>query len=95
MSVARQFGANLARLRKRADQSQEETAVRASVHRTEISNLERGLRLARVDTVVKLAAALEVDPGDFFEGIVWEPGDVRYGRFLPIAPDGKSPAIED
>lgn len=83
MSVAKQFGANLARLRKRADQSQEETAVRASVHRTEISHLERGLRVARVDTVAKLAAALEVNPGDFFEGIVWQPGDVRYGQFKP------------
>ena len=83
MSVARQFGANLARLRKRADLSQEEAAVRASVHRTEIGHLERGLRVARVDTVAKLAAALEVDPGDFFEGIVWQPGDIRYGQFKP------------
>jgi transcriptional regulator with XRE-family HTH domain len=86
VSVAKQFGTNLARLRKRADQSQEETAVRASVHRTEISHLERGLRVARVDTVAKLAAALEVDPGDFFEGIVWQPGDVRYGQFKPDDP---------
>ncbi|HUC07267.1 MAG TPA: helix-turn-helix transcriptional regulator [Solirubrobacterales bacterium] len=86
MSVAKQFGANLARIRKRADQSQEETAVRASVHRTEISHLERGLRVARVDTVAKLAAALEVDPGDFFDGIVWQQGDVRYGQFKPDDP---------
>ncbi len=83
MSVARQFGENLARQRKLADQSQEETAIRAGLHRTEISNLERGLRLARADTIAKLAAALEVDPGDFFEGIVWEPGDIRYGQFKP------------
>lgn len=81
MSVAEQFGANLARIRKRADMSQEEVSFRASVHRTEVSQLERGLRVARVDTVAKLAAALEVDPGDFFEGIVWEPGDIRYGQF--------------
>jgi transcriptional regulator with XRE-family HTH domain len=81
MSVAQQFGDNLARIRKRADMSQEETAVRASVHRTEVSQLERGLRLARVDTVAKLAAALEVDPGELFEGIRWEPGNVRLGRF--------------
>jgi len=86
VSVAKQFGANLARIRKRADQSQEETAVRASVHRTEISHLERGLRVARVDTVAKLAAALEVDPGDFFDGIVWQQGDVRYGQFKPDDP---------
>jgi transcriptional regulator with XRE-family HTH domain len=63
--------------------SQEEVSFRASVHRTEVSQLERGLRVARVDTVAKLAAALEVDPGDFFEGIVWEPGNVRHGKFKP------------
>ncbi len=87
MSVAKQFGANLARIRKRADMSQEETAVRASVHRTEVSHLERGLRLARADTVAKLSAALEVDPGDFFEGIVWQPGDIRHGQFKPDPAD--------
>jgi transcriptional regulator with XRE-family HTH domain len=63
--------------------SQEEVSFRASVHRTEVSQLERGLRVARVDTVAKLAAALEIHPGDFFEGITWEPGDVRHGRFVP------------
>jgi transcriptional regulator with XRE-family HTH domain len=81
VSVAEQFGANLARIRKRADMSQETLAWGASLHRTEISHLERGLRVARVDTVAKLAGALEVDPGDFFEGIAWEPGDIRYGQF--------------
>lgn len=82
MSVAKQFGDNLARLRKQAAMSQEETSVRAGLHRTEISQLERGLRLARVDTVAKLAAALEINPGDLFEGIVWKSGNVRYGRFV-------------
>ncbi|HEU4944738.1 MAG TPA: helix-turn-helix transcriptional regulator [Solirubrobacterales bacterium] len=83
MSVATQFGANLARIRKRADMSQEEVSFRASVHRTEVSQLERGLRVARVDTVAKLAGALEVEPGEFFDGIKWESGDVRIGRFKP------------
>ncbi len=81
MSVAKQFGDNLRRLRGRADLSQEETAVLSSLHRTEISHLERGLRVARVDTVAKLAGALEVDPGELFEGIAWQPGDVRLGNF--------------
>lgn len=81
MTVAAQFGANLRRLRKRADLSQEDTAVLASIHRTAVGLIERGLRLPRVDTVAKLAGALGVDPGKFFEGIVWEPGDVRYGSF--------------
>jgi len=81
VSLAKQFGANLARIRKRAGVSQEELAWGASVHRTEISHVERGLRIPRVDTVAKLAGALEVDPGEFFEGIVWKPGNVRLGRF--------------
>ena len=81
MRVAEQFGANLLRCRERAGLSQEDTAVRASIHRTAVGMLERAERVARADTIVKLAGALEVDPGNLFEGIVWEPGDVRYGRF--------------
>jgi hypothetical protein len=56
-------------------------SFRASVHRTEVSQLEHGLRVARVDTVAKLAAALEIDPGDLFEGIVWKAGEPRPGHF--------------
>lgn len=83
MNVAQQFGDNLARIRRRADMSQETLAWGASLHRTEISHLERGLRVARVDTVAKLAGALEVDPGELFEGITWESGTVRAGHFRP------------
>ncbi|HEX5375350.1 MAG TPA: helix-turn-helix transcriptional regulator [Solirubrobacterales bacterium] len=81
IDIGARFGDNLKRLRRRADLSQDEVSYRASLHRTEVSQLERGLRLPRVDTVAKLAAALEADPGEFFEGIVWEPGNVRHGRF--------------
>ena len=58
MDIAARFGDNLVRCRKLADLSQDELSVRASVHRTEISQLERGLRITRIDTLVKLAAAL-------------------------------------
>jgi transcriptional regulator with XRE-family HTH domain len=83
MNVAERFGDNLRRQRKLADLSQDDLAFRASLHRTEISQLERGLRRARVDTVAKLAGAIEIDPGKLFEGIAWEPGDLRRGRFKP------------
>ena len=95
LDVAGLFGDNLARARKSADISQEELGVMASVHRTEISQLERGLRIARVDTLAKLCGSLEVDPGELMAGIAWEPGGTRYGRFLDrreratdIAPNG-------
>lgn len=82
VSVAGQFGANLARCRERSGISQEELGFRASLHRTEIGELERGTRIARIDTVVKLAGALGVEPADLLAGMVWEPGDVRIGRFV-------------
>lgn len=88
MDLAAQFGDNLIRCRNRADLSQDELSVRASVHRTEISQLERGLRIARIDTLAKLCASLEVDPDELMTGIVWSPGDVRRGRFRPSGDHG-------
>jgi len=81
MSVAEHFGGNLRRLRHRADLSQEEAAVRASLHRTAVGQLERGERVARADTIAKLAGALEVDAGEFFRGIEWQVGGVQPGWF--------------
>lgn len=79
--VAAQFAVNLKRTRADADLSQEEVGVRASLHRTEISQLERGLRVARIDTLVKLAAALDVTPLALLDGIEWRPGSVHLGGF--------------
>lgn len=81
VDIASRFGENLTRCRKRADLSQEELAVRASLHRTEIGHLERGMRLARVDTIVKLAGALSIAPSDLLEGMSWTPGITTSGQF--------------
>lgn len=81
VDIAARFGDNLARMRRGADVSQDELSVRASVHRTEISQLERGLRVARIDTLIKLASSLEVSPADLLVGIVWEAGETRHGQF--------------
>jgi transcriptional regulator with XRE-family HTH domain len=85
VDIAARFGDNLVRARREADVSQDELAVRASVHRTEISQLERGLRIARIDTLIKLAASLEVTPGELLVGLEWQPGSTRIGGF--VAPD--------
>lgn len=61
--LARCLAENLLIIRRRAGLSQEQLADLAGAHRTEIGNLERGVRLARIDTVVKLAGALEIAPG--------------------------------
>jgi transcriptional regulator with XRE-family HTH domain len=81
IEIAQAFGANLARARDRANLSQEEVGLRASLHRTEVGQLERGIRLARIDTVVKLAGALGVPPGSLLDGMAWRPGDFRPGEF--------------
>jgi transcriptional regulator with XRE-family HTH domain len=81
MDIAGQFGDNLVRCRKLADISQDELSVRASVHRTEISQLERGLRIARIDTLMKICGSLEVEPSELLEGMKWSPGDRRKGNF--------------
>jgi transcriptional regulator with XRE-family HTH domain len=85
--VADHFGENLVIQRRRARLSQEEVAFRASLHRTEIGILERGLRLARIDTVVKLAGALEIDAGLLFDGLAWTAGSNIVGGFS--APSGE------
>jgi transcriptional regulator with XRE-family HTH domain len=82
IDIAARFGDNLARQRKGADISQEELGLRASLHRTEISQLERGLRIARIDTLVKIRDALEVSADDLLDGISWRSGDYRPGRFM-------------
>jgi transcriptional regulator with XRE-family HTH domain len=63
------FGENLRQERRRAELSQEELANRASLHRSEIGLLERGLREPRVSTLVKLANALSIPPADLLRGI--------------------------
>ena len=65
--------------------SQEELGELAGLHRTEIGMLERGIRLFRIDTLIKLAGALEVTSGELLKGIDWSPGPpVREAfRFAP------------
>lgn len=72
---------NLKRARRAAGLSQEQVALLASLHRTEVSQLERALRVPRIDTLVKLAATLDVDVADLLQGLDWQQGETRPGRF--------------
>lgn len=80
-AVALRFADNLRRVRRREDLSQEELARRASLHRTEIGKLENTERVPRIDTLVQLAGAMAVPPGELLEGIDWVPGPEREGSF--------------
>ena len=81
MDIAARFGKNIARCRRHAGFSQEELSIRASLHRTEVSQLERGLRLARIDTLIKLTGALGVSADALLDGIDWRPGSATLGEF--------------
>ena len=81
MDVAERFGANLYRARKRAGLSQEGLGFAAGLHRTEVGLLERGQRLPRIDTLVKLAGALDIAPEALLEGIVWSAARIASGGF--------------
>jgi transcriptional regulator with XRE-family HTH domain len=66
------FGQNLVELRGRVGLSQIGTAERAGLNRTEINLLEHGRRVPRLDTIVKLAGAVEVEPCALLAGLAWE-----------------------
>lgn len=85
-SLAGRFAFNVRRLRARADISQEELAFRADIHRTQVSLIESGERLPRLETLVKLAGALGVTTNDLVEGIAWESFEQLSGGFA-VSPD--------
>lgn len=70
--LAVHFGQKLRVCRASVGISQEELGFRASLHRTEIGLLERGLREPRLDTIAKLAGALEVTLAELLKGIDWK-----------------------
>jgi ribosome-binding protein aMBF1 (putative translation factor) len=80
LDFATRFGRNLARCRERAGLSQEELGMRAELHRTAVGQLERGQRIARADTLVKLAGALSVGPDELLTELEWEPSIRTEGR---------------
>ncbi len=83
--VAARFAENLVALRGRAGFPQERTAERAGLHITEVGLLERGLRLPRLDTIVKLAGAFDVEPCELLAGMAWQLGRnvQRPGAYAP------------
>lgn len=68
-TVLTQVGARLRELRRKLGISQEELAERASLHRTYVGGIERGERNVAVLNLVRLAAALKVEPAELLVGI--------------------------
>lgn len=87
-ATAERFGRNLFMARRRAGYTQEQLAARCSLHRTEIGLVEKGERLPRVDTLMKLAASLDAHPATLLRGIEWRPpaGGQPAGGFAVLPP---------
>jgi transcriptional regulator with XRE-family HTH domain len=75
-----QLAFNLRRVRRQKGLSQSALGFRSELHPTAISLLERGGRMPRVDTVIKLAAALGVGPCELLHGMTWVPREPRDSR---------------
>jgi ribosome-binding protein aMBF1 (putative translation factor) len=63
-TIPDRFGWNLKIARQRADISQRELARRIGRHQKRIATWERGRCCPQIDTVVRLAEALEINPGE-------------------------------
>lgn len=62
MDLRRLIGQNVRNFRTRLGISQEELAFRASLHRTYVSGVERGIRNPTALIIGRLAKALEIEP---------------------------------
>jgi transcriptional regulator with XRE-family HTH domain len=86
VDLGERFGNNLARERRAAEFSQEELPSRAAIHRTQISLLESGKRIPKLDTLIKLAGALETSLESLSDGISWTPTVTKPGEFNVVEP---------
>jgi transcriptional regulator with XRE-family HTH domain len=67
VDIRERLGNNLRRLRQARGLSQEEFAFTAKIHRTYISDIERGARNPTVTVVEKLATALSIKAGELLD----------------------------
>jgi transcriptional regulator with XRE-family HTH domain len=69
VSAARRFGANVKRARKEREMTQEQLGLAAGLDAAVISRIEAGQREPRVKNIVRIAKALDAEPGDLFAGL--------------------------
>ena len=79
MELACRYGQNLAERRRQVGLSQARAAERAGLHRTEVALIEGGKRLPRLDTIVKLGGALELEPCALLMGLAWKLEEPKEG----------------
>lgn len=85
-SLRQRFGQRFRQLRLASGFSQEAFADHATVARSYVSRIERGMANPSLDAIEGLAEALGTDPGAFFE--IVEPAAFYEAVEVPFASDG-------
>lgn len=67
--TTRVFGERVRARRQKLGLSQESAANRCGIHWTQLGKVERGQRSLRLETIVKIADGLGIDPGDLVTGL--------------------------
>ena len=67
MDIRQRLGRNVRRLREEKGWSQEDFADRAGIHRTYVSDIERGQRNPTITVVEKLAKPFDVSSGKLLD----------------------------
>ncbi len=66
LDIKQRFGLAIKQRRHELGISQEELAYRASLHRTYVSDIERGMRNVSIENIAKLAKALNISISALF-----------------------------
>lgn len=67
--TVRAFGERVRDRRLELGLSQESAAARCDIHWTQLGKVERGQRSLRLETIVKIAYGLEIDPAQLVGGL--------------------------
>jgi ribosome-binding protein aMBF1 (putative translation factor) len=67
--TTREFGERVRQRRLKLGLSQEAAAVRCGIHWTQLGKVERGQRSLRLETILKIAAGLDLEPGQLVNGL--------------------------
>lgn len=77
--LLRRWGKRVAQARRRSGLTQKQLGTQAGVTQQTISSIERGKGMPRDDLKLRIARALEVDPGELFP-LAAEPRGPAKGR---------------
>lgn len=67
--AVKRFGENVRAARTAKGWTQEELAHESGLATVQVSRIERGVREVRLTTLLRLVAALNVEPSTLFEGL--------------------------